>query len=338
MPILQWSGAFLALGVTGVLLARAAPSSPADCGCEVAQVPNEATTQPGAHDPTIVKEGKTYYLFMTGRGIPTRSSKDLKNWTPETQVFASPPEWAPKTIVGFRDHIWAPDVSRFGGKWHLYYSISTFGKNRSAIGHATNATLDSSSRDFKWVDEGPVFQSYPTDGYNAIDPNVVLDAKGTPWLSFGSFWKGLQLVKLDDDGRVAEGAKPAGIAQRPEAPDAIEASFIVRHGGSYYLFASYDFCCRGARSTYNVRVGRSRSVEGPYADRDGKSMLEGGGTKVIEGGTRWKGTGHEAVLHDGRTDYLVYHAYDAENNGRPMLQIAKITWDRDGWPTVPASE
>jgi arabinan endo-1,5-alpha-L-arabinosidase len=323
------------------LASVAATKSPQECDCAVAQQPSEeSTTEPGAHDPVVVKEGRRYYLFVTGPGIPFRSSPDLQHWGPVGKVFDTPPDWAPKTIVGFREHIWAPDVSFFGGKWHLYYAVSTFGKNRSAIGHATNKTLDPTSKNYRWVDHGPVVQSYPIDDYNAIDPNAVVDAKGTPWLSFGSFWNGIELVRLTRDGERAEpDAKPVNIAARPhegpQQPGAIEAPYIVRRGDYYYLFASFDFCCRGANSTYNVRVGRSKDVQGPYLDRDGKPMTEGGGTKVIEGGTRWKGPGHEAVLRDGKSDILVYHAYDAENRGRPMLRMSKITWDREGWPSVP---
>ncbi len=328
------------LAALALLAVVAFKPAPPDCGCGVPQDPSQVPTpQPAIHDPMVAKDGKDYVLFATGRGVTMRVSRDRKSWGPESRVFEAPPEWAPKTIVGFRDHIWAPDVSRFGGKWHLYYSISTFGKNRSAIGHATNATLDPASPKYKWVDEGPVVQSYPGDDFNAIDPNVVLDAKGTPWLSFGSFWGGLRLVRLDKEGR-RDGTEIMNVAARPhegpQQPGAIEAPFIVRHGAFYYLFASYDFCCRGARSTYNVRVGRAKDVRGPYLDREGKPLTEGGGTKILEGGARWKGPGHQAILHDGRDDYLVYHAYDAEDNGAPKLQLAKIAWDREGWPSVPA--
>lgn len=321
------------------LLSAAVSPAPRDCGCELAQDPSPAlTTQPVVHDPTIAKDGKNYVLFATGRGISMRVSRDRKTWGPEGRVFEAPPEWAPKTIPGFRDHVWAPDVSWFGGKWHLYYSVSTFGKNRSAIGHATSPTLDPQSARYGWEDEGPVVQSYPTDDFNAIDPNVVVDAKGTPWLSFGSFWGGLKMVRLDGEGRRAD-KEIVGVAARPhegpQQPGAIEAPFIARRGGLFYLFASYDFCCRGANSTYNVRVGRSKNVQGPYLDRDGKAMNDGGGTKILEGNARWKGPGHEAVLHDGRDDLLVYHAYDAEDKGAPKLHVAKITWSKDGWPSVP---
>lgn len=293
------------------------------------------TTQPGAHDPVIVKDGNKYFLFLTGRGTPFRVSNDMKTWGPENRVFATPPAWAVEAVPGFKDHIWAPDLAKFGGKWHLYYSISTFGKNRSAIGHATNETLDPTHPKYKWVDHGPVVQSFPENDYNAIDANVVLDEKGTPWLSFGSFWGGLRLVQLDKDGKQADpNQKPINIAQRPEPPDAIEAPYIIRRGGYFYQFASFDFCCRGANSTYNIRVGRSKDVRGPYVDRTGKPMTQGGGTLLVEGGPRWKGPGHQAVVQNGKNDTLVFHAYDAENNGRPMLQLAKITWDREGWPVV----
>ena len=324
--------AFLLVAASATLANR----SP-DCGCELPQEP-AASDSPVVHDPAVVKDGRLYVLFATGVGIPTRTSKNLKTWSPERRVFASPPDWAGKTIPGFKDHIWAPDVSRFGGKWHLYYAISTFGKNRSAIGHAMNETLDPESPRYRWVDEGPVVQSTPADDFNAIDPNVVLDSQGTPWLSFGSFWNGLRIEKLDKDGRLAEGAKPVAIAARPhegpQQPGAIEAPFIVRHGGFFYLFASFDFCCRGANSTYNVRVGRGREVTGPFVDREGKPMLEGGGTKVIEGGTRWRGPGGESVLQDGRGEVLAHHAYDAEDRGTPKLRLSKILWDREGWPKV----
>ena len=309
------------------------------CGCEAAQ-DGTSSGPVGAHDPTIVKDGKKYFLYTTGVGVPVRESTDLKTWKDDGPVFGTPPEWAPKAVAGFRDHIWAPDVSRFGGRWHLFYSVSSFGKNRSAIGHATNATLDPASPRYRWADEGPVFQSYPTDDFNAIDPNVALDEKGRPWLSFGSFWSGIQLLPLDRAGRALPGTKPINIAGRPhegpQQPGAIEAPFVVRREGWFYLFASYDFCCRGVRSTYNVRVGRSRSIAGPYVDREGKPMREGGGTQITFVGARWKGPGHEAVLRDGGEDRLVYHAYDAEDSGRPKLQIARMAWDRDGWPRVEA--
>jgi arabinan endo-1,5-alpha-L-arabinosidase len=302
-----------------------------------------STTLPRVHDPVIAKEGETYYVFSTGRGILLHTSKDRVDWVRKGRVFEQAIPWTAATIPGSTDHYWAPDISYFNGKWHLYYSVSTFGKNRSGIGLATNVTLDSTRPDYKWKDEGLVVESNATDDYNAIDPNVFLDGKHA-WLSFGSFWSGIKIRALDPlTGKAQESAADAppltSIASRPrggEIRGAIEAPFIIRRGGYCYLFVSFDICCRGVDSTYNIRVGRSRDPLGPYFDRDGKAMLEGGGTLVLAGAGRWRGPGHNALLREKDKDWLVFHAYDAEQNGAPTLRIEKLSWDAEGWPSITA--
>ena len=229
---------------------------------------------------------------------------------------------------------WAPDISRWDGRWHLYYSVSTFGRNRSAIGQATSKTLDPRSPGYGWKDEGVVFESKPGDGYNAIDPNVLRVGRKRLVLAFGSFWSGIKLVELDAvTGKALPNAEVRSLARRP-SPDAIEAPFLARHGRYYYLFASYDLCCRGINSTYKIRVGRSKTVEGPYLDRDGESMLEDGGTLLLATEGRVIGPGHCAVLHDRGHDLLVHHFYDGEERGVPTLQIRPLLWHRDGWPVA----
>jgi arabinan endo-1,5-alpha-L-arabinosidase len=303
----------------------------ANCECEV-QTPAPTPTLQGAHDPCIAKQGGYYYVFMTGVGIPFIRSRDRANWEQLGPVFKEPPKWTGETIPGNRGHFWAPDVSFFDGKWHLYYSVSTFGRNHSAIGLATNKTLDPTSKDYAWKNEGAVVVSQTTDNYNAIDPNAIVVGK-TPYLALGSFWSGIKLFKLDSSGTKLAEPKPVDLARRPDDPaDAIEAPFLFHRGGYFYLFPSYDLCCRGVRSSYNIRVGRSKKIEGPYVDRDGKSMLEGGGTRLIPATDRWKGPGHCAVLQDKHEDWLVFHAYDAERNGAPTLQIRKLNWSKDDWP------
>jgi arabinan endo-1,5-alpha-L-arabinosidase len=291
------------------------------------------------HDPTMAKDHGVYYVFCTGPGIQVRSSKDGITWEAPRRTLDPVPSWTATTIPGSREFYWAPDVTYFDHVWHLYYAVSTFGRNRSAIGLATNTTLDPADPHYHWVDQGPTVQSYRTDDYNAIDPHIALDEHKIPWMTFGSFWSGIRLVRLDPHtGKPADpDTKPIAIATRPRTegqPGAIEAPFIWRHGRYFYLFVSFDFCCRGVRSTYNIRVGRSRSIDGPYVDRDGVPMLNGGGTLVLQGDARWKGPGHNCVIRDKGKDLLVYHAYDAEQNGVPKLRISTLAWDREGWPSV----
>lgn len=301
-------------------------------------------TLPPVHDPVIIRQDSNYYIFCTGFGISVFTSKDMKHWTQLKPVFDKAPEWAVKAIPSFRGHIWAPDISYHNGQYYLYYAVSAFGKNTSCIGVATNKTLDPNSKEFKWVDQGKVIQSVPgRDMWNAIDPNLIIDEKNNPWLVFGSFWNGIKIVRLDSTlTAVAEPETWYTVASRVRdrvLPDsvagdaAIEAPFIYKHGKYYYLFVSFDYCCRGEKSTYKMMVGRSENVYGPYVDRNGVPMNLGGGSTLKEGDKKWYGLGHNAVAAFNGNDYLIYHAYDAGDGGRSKLQIEKINWWND-WPAV----
>jgi arabinan endo-1,5-alpha-L-arabinosidase len=299
----------------------------------------------GVHDPVIIREGDAYYVFCTRGSI--RRSKDLHHWMLIGNVFDKLPDWATEEIPGTRGGYWAPDISVYKGTYRVYYAVSTFGKNDSAIGLATNKALNPDSPDYKWVDQGMVFRSHKEDDFNAIDPNLATDEQGRQWLDFGSFWGGIKMRRIDPEtGKLSpQDTKLYSIAARPRMPDparpdgpgapSIEAPFIVHHGDYYYLFVSFDFCCRGAKSTYNVVVGRSREITGPYVDARGKSMMEGGGTRLTYGTSLWRGPGHEGLLlQPAGPDLMVFHAYDA-TTGRPSLQISTIVWE-DGWPRVAA--
>jgi arabinan endo-1,5-alpha-L-arabinosidase len=306
------------------------------------------------HDPVIIRQDGIYYIFSTGPGIVVWSSRDRINWTREKPVFATPPAWAVEAIPSFKGHTWAPDISYHAGQYYLYYSVSAFGKNTSCIGLATNTTLDPHSPDFKWVDHGKIIQSIPgRTNWNAIDPNLITDERGTPYLAFGSFWEGLKIVRLSPDRlSVAESLdhlptiasrKTDPAAPNPPAPEgnpvdaggnAIEAPFIFKHGDFYFLFASIDYCCRGARSTYKMIVGRAKAVMGPYLDKSGASLERGGGTLLLAGDEHWYGVGHCAVANFDGTDYIVFHGYDAADQGKSKLRIEKLAWDESGWPSV----
>ena len=311
-------------------------------------MPLEAQHLPIAvHDPVMAKEGDTYYVFNTGRGISSWTSKDMVNWTAGPPVHSAGPAWTDKVVPGFsqRYGMWAPDITHRNGTYYLYYSISAFGKNTSAIGVATNTTLDPANPNFKWVDQGMVIESVPgRDLWNAIDPNIAYDAEGNPWMTFGSFWSGLKLVKLDPSmtkiaepqvwRTIAARERKFGTADTSAGSGVIEAPFIFKKGEMYYLFVSLGRCCQGANSTYHVAVGRSAEITGPYLDKEGVDLAKGGGTVVIRGNENYAGIGHNgAYTFDGK-DYYVSHAYSLRDDGQQRLMIRPIQWDAEGWPIV----
>ena len=286
----------------------------------------------GAHDPVIIKEGNRWYLYYTGFGLPMKRSEDGVTWRDIGHVFDRNPEWHREFVPTGSGNIWAPDIALFRGTCYLYYSKSIFGVNTSVIGLLCNNTLDPESPGYRWEDRGPVISSDSSKDYNCIDPNLVLDQMGEPWLSFGSFWSGIKLIKLDPATMKPFPGEPIrSIAARP-GNSAIEAPFIIYRAGYYYLFVSFDFCCRGVNSDYKIMAGRSKKVDGPYLDKNGIDMMEGGGTLIDAGGDRWKGPGHCAVYQSAETAILVNHAYDAMNNGVATLQIRPLYWDKEGWP------
>lgn len=294
-----------------------------------------AELAPGAHDPTLIERDGVLHVFTTGNGIQHLRSEDGRRWSRLAPALQRAPAWWAEAVPAHRGlDVWAPKVFALQGRYWLLYSISTFGKNRSAIGLASGASLDG-----PWRDEGLVVKSVEGDDFNAIDPDLFIDDRaaggdGRLWLSYGSFWGGLRVVEFDPATMrptgptrfIARGRGKDGVGRG----DAIEAPTIVRHGEWIYLFASHDFCCRGTASTYNIRVGRARSALGPFLDRDGRAMLDGGGTVVEQGAGRWIGPGHQDVA--GR--WIVRHAYDAEDGGKPKLRIDALRWTEDGWPQL----
>jgi arabinan endo-1,5-alpha-L-arabinosidase len=277
----------------------------------------------GVHDPAILKEDSAWYVFSTGQGIQVlRGDSTGRSWSRAPQVFLSPPSWWKVYVPGQKTNdVWAPDIHSYNGKVWLYYSISTFGKNTSAIGLASATSVGAG----RWTDNGLVLRSTSSNDYNAIDPTLVIDAAGEPWLAFGSFWSGLKIIRLNKSTMKPTGAM-VSIAKRSAG---IEAPSITYRNGYYYLFASIDRCCQGVNSTYKIVYGRSTSVTGPYVDRAGRRLLDGGGTVLDAGNTRWKGPGGQDVGHG----VIARHAYDATDNGNPKLLINDLAWTSDGWPS-----
>lgn len=280
------------------------------------------------HDSTVIEVDGQFTLLHTGPGLVVKTSSDLLTWSEAGSAFAENPAWIAETLPDVTS-LWAPDVSFHAGLYHLYYAASTFGTGRSCIGHATATTLEPPTR---WSDHGAVICSDlggNEDDWDAIDPSAFTAPDGARWLVFGSFSSGIKLIPLDAAGRAGEALY--ALAERP-VERAIQAPFLFYRAPYYYLFVSFDWCCRGVSSTYNLRVGRSRDLQGPYVDREGVALLDGGGTLLLAGDERWRGVGANTILSTGGRDYNVYHSYDANAAGRSTLRIAELGWDAADWP------
>ena len=300
-----------------------------------------ATDTVMVHDPVMAQENGTYYLLSTGMGISWATSKDRKTWVIQPTPFTENlPQWTQDSVPGFRNHVWAPDIIRWHDRWWLAYSCSTFGKNTSAIGLMSADHLNG-----QWRDEGCVVKSQEgRDQWNAIDPNFIVDDNDQLWMTWGSFWDGIQMATLNaplNPKTIARRHRPGdpNAAENPTSQfagrNAIEAPFIFKKNGWYYLFVSWDYCCRGAKSNYRVAVGRSKNIDGPYVDRNGKPMLEGGGTLFIEGDKQeYEAAGHCAAYTFGDEDIFICHGYSTKMNGASILIQRPIHWTADGWPEL----
>lgn len=295
------------------------------------------------HDPTIAVLEDGFASFATGvegardgGQIRTKTSPDGIDWQESGALPGKMPAWV-TDIFGYPPkNIWAPSVTEHDGTHYMYYSASSFGNNTSVIGLMTNDDLSAADPTAGWVDQGLVLQSVETDDFNAIDPFRV-DVGDRAWLTYGSYWQGIRLVEIDPtSGMVKDGAEASFIASRDG--DAIEAPAILEHDGKFYLFVSFDACCRGVASTYRIMVGRADAIEGPYLDRDGQPMLEGGGTELVATQGRFIGPGGQEVFQRDGQPWLVFHFYNQMQGGTPNLYLTPLSFDADGWPVVEALE
>lgn len=285
----------------------------------------------GVHDPSMIWDGKRYFLFATGGTLGMRSSPDMFAWTNAGNVLSAVPAWVTTALGSTPTDLWAPDISYFNGQFHVYYAGSTFGSNDSVIGLATTSSLEPPA----FTDQGVVVQSTTSDDFNAIDPNVSFDQNCAPWLAYGSFWSGIKLRKLDAvTGKLAtDDTKTYSLAAR-SGTKAIEAASIVSHNGYYYLFVSFDACCKGVNSTYRTMMGRATQITGPYVDKTGASMTTGAAEQLLATAGRYIGPGGGTAWKDGQQYLYVYHYYDGDDNGASKLQVRPIAFDADDWVTL----
>ena len=277
-------------------------------------------------DPTIIqaKDG-TFYLYATEdiRNVPIYKSDNLVDWTFVGTAFTNEtrPTFEP------RGGIWAPDINLIGDKYVLYYSMSVWGgEDTCGIGVAV-----ADKPEGPFTDKGKLFRSNEIGVTNSIDQFYIED-NGKKFLFWGSF-RGIYAIELSEDGlSIKEGAE-----KTPIAGTAFEATYIYKHKGYYYLFASVGTCCEGVKSTYKLVVGRSKNLMGPYVDKAGKTMMENGYELVIDKNNRFVGNGHcsEIVQDDAGKDWIFYHGIDVEKPSGRVLLLDQIKW-KNGWPYVDA--
>jgi arabinan endo-1,5-alpha-L-arabinosidase len=295
---------------------------------------------PFVHDPsTVVRFHGKYYVYSTGRGIPFYSSPDGATWTREGSVFAQIPD-AVHAAVPKNDGtgVWAPDIIRVGGEFYLFYAVSSWGSFNSAIGLATNPVLDPKDPAYKWTDRGVVVRSDGKEDLNAIDPGAILTPDGQLWICYGSYHGSIRVTQLDPKTglplRPKELGAPVATARESEASD------IIVHDGYYYLFVNHNSCCKGSASEYNIRVGRSSAVDGPYVDKHGAALATGGGSLFLAAHDHRIGPGHFGRLldydepADGAERFSVHYEADLTRGGRSVLDIRPLLWSLDGWPVA----
>jgi arabinan endo-1,5-alpha-L-arabinosidase len=288
--------------------------------------------QPGIHDPStvVVHDGK-YYTYGTGAGLPISISDDGWTWRRAGTLMSAVPGGRQDVIARGGNNTWAPDIIRVGDKYFVYYSAPGT-QPKSAIGLLVGRTLDPESPDYKWEDGGPVVWSDGVEDSNAIDPGLFRDpTDGRLWLTYGSYFGYIRLVELDPKTgkRLYPARQPLNIAINSEA------SIMIYRDGWYYLLVTHGSCCASANSSYNIRMGRSRNVRGPFVDNMGIDMLQGGGKLFLGSGGRFIGPGHFGLLDlgDGVQKFSCHYEADLDRGGISVLDIRPLLW-RDGWPVA----
>ena len=293
--------------------------------------------QPG-HDPSMVRFEDGYALMSTNNNLQLWTSEDAYTWRDHKSTVSKIPQWA-YTYAPTTEGIWAPDVYYMNGEYRVYYCVSVFGKRTSAIGYQSTKSIVPGTTDYGWTDHGHVFHTVASDKYNAIDADVVRDTKGNYWMAFGSFGLGIQLIKLDaKTGYQASDDKTVyNIARRTSKASngAEEGPSLIEHGGQYFLFTAWDICCQQGndieKTTYKTAYGRADKVTGPYKDRAGYDMANGGGTILMERYGRYVGPGGGEAFQDLNRVRFVHHYYDLNGDKYNHIHIRDVVFTDDNW-------
>lgn len=299
---------------------------------DIEQAPTDVYRNPviaaDAPDPSVIRaDDGSYYLYATGHGYSIFRSEDLVSWERIGSAF-SDETWPAAIRNDRRGDLWAPEIRRIGDRYVLFYSLWYGNVKYSVIGYAVADRPEG-----PFTDKGVLVDSQSIGVEQSID-QYYYEEEGRAWLFWGSF-RGIYAIELDVDA-------DAEITPRPEtktliAGTAFEGTNIYKRDGWYYLFASTGDFSGGAESTYSTVVGRSRSVTGPYVDRQGHPMTENGYELILSKNDRFVGCGHNAGLvedDEGKT-WMLYHAYQLGNTDAGRLgMLDRVLWDEQGWPSV----
>lgn len=275
-----------------------------------------------SHDPTMFEEDGVWYQYFTADWIGSKRSSDGRNWRDTGRVLPGEFSWWRDYVPDWEPaNVWAPEIDRHGGRVWMWYSVSTFGSRVSAIGLMSASTAAAGD----WRDEGVAMSSNDSNNYNAIDADLAVDEYGDPWMTFGSWNSGIKLTRLDPLTM-----KPVGqLFSLASKGGGIEAPDVVYRQGYYYLFVSLGKCCDGANSTYHIVYGRSDKITGPYLDKNGVKMLDGGGSLLDDGNSVYVASGGQDIVN---TNIIIRHAYPASENPWAAVLISALNWDSEGWP------
>jgi arabinan endo-1,5-alpha-L-arabinosidase len=284
------------------------------------------------HDPVMIKQKNTYYVF--GTGISVKTSEDKINWKNSEGVFKGTDtlSWWKNNIPEHKGHIWAPDIHYRDGKYHLYYSVSAWMNFNSSIGYATNTTLNPKDPSYKWIDHGEIISfKNGGEGVNVIDPNVFVEKNGKVWLLYGSYKSGLRMVELNPKTGKLYNDTPELITLTSHLGEGV---YLVKGPKYYYIFASRGKCCAGNDSNYQIVMGRSKNLAGPYLNKEGESWVDDKYSLFLAGDEAEPGKGHNGIFAEGDVTYMVYHAYTRAANGASLLNIRQLFLTDDDWPTL----
>ena len=284
------------------------------------------------HDPsTIIKCGDEFWVYYTGNGLNSYHSKDLLHWERVPRVITEMPKWVTDVVPEQRGNYWAPDITYHNKQYLLYYAASRFGQrtNAPSASPPTSRSIPKPRTIFGTTKASS--SKLPTT--TTTTPSIPALSKGMPapfGCRFGSYWSGIKLIQLDPltGKRIAPDSPIHALAYNRS----IEASAIYHHGDYYYLWVNWGTCCRGVNSTYDIRIGRSKEITGPYLDKTGTDMLKGGGTLFLDTTGAFIGPGHAGILADGDKYWFSCHYYDGTQNGASFLAIRPLRWGPDGWP------